>query len=175
MAPRIDEQWPHRVLLPQDGSELGGSAVDAMKAIDPACHAQVLLTTVFQTNIPPMAPWGFQLEPFLEIVDQNHERLRNHLSRTSERLGAWGFKVYTRILTGGKTAREILKLGTLKRCDLIVMATHGAGGLDRVMFGSVADQVIRHSKIPVLVVRPDVDLPAAIPTRPDWALAEAGA
>ena len=111
----------------------------------------------------------------MEIVDQNQERLRNHLSRTAEHIGMLGFKVHTRVLAGGKVAREILKLATLKQCDLIVMATHGAGGLDRVMFGSVADQVIRHSKIPVLVVRPEVDLPLATQTRPEWTLAEAGA
>jgi hypothetical protein len=36
------------------------------------------------------------------------------------------------------------------------MATHGASGLDRVMLGSVADQVVRHAEIPVLLLRPEL-------------------
>ena len=37
---------------------------------------------------------------------------------------------------------------------MIAMATHGASGLDRVMLGSVTDQVVRHAKVPVLMLRP---------------------
>lgn len=38
--------------------------------------------------------------------------------------------------------------------DLIAMSTHGHGGLGRLVFGSVTDHVLRHSPVPVLVMRP---------------------
>ena len=173
MVAAIDEGWPRRILLPQDGSALGASAAGALGVVDPGHAAHLCLATVFQTSFPAMAPWNFQMEPFLEALDQSQDRLRNHLRQTAEKLRSEGYKLTIQVLTGGKVARELLKLGTLRHCDLIVMATHGAGGLDRVMFGSVADQVIRHSRLPVLVIRPSA--PAELtPTRPDESLAEAG-
>jgi nucleotide-binding universal stress UspA family protein len=51
-------------------------------------------------------------------------------------------------------AREILRLARQDECSLIAMATHGASGLDRMMLGSVADQVVRHAEVPVLLLRP---------------------
>ena len=39
-------------------------------------------------------------------------------------------------------------------CDLIVMSTHGRGGLSRLVFGSVAEDVVRHAPCPVLILRP---------------------
>lgn len=174
MAAAIDHGWPRRILLPQDGSALGASATSVLEVVDPGRTAHLCLATVFQTSFPAMAPWGFPMEPFLDAIDQNQDRLRNHLRQTAERLRADGYQLTVQVLTGSKVARELLKLGTARHCDLIVMATHGAGGVDRVMFGSVADQVIRHSKLPVLVIRSSADAELT-PTRPEQSLAEAGA
>ncbi|HMK61607.1 MAG TPA: universal stress protein [Dissulfurispiraceae bacterium] len=48
---------------------------------------------------------------------------------------------------------EILKFAPSKNIDLIVMATHGRKGLDRVLFGSTAERVVRNSSCPVLTIR----------------------
>jgi len=48
---------------------------------------------------------------------------------------------------------EILKFAPAKKTDLIVMATHGRKGLDRVLFGSTAERVVRNSSCPVLTIR----------------------
>jgi len=175
MAPRIDDQWPRRVLVPLDGSELGDSAIDAVRELDPRRTAQLLLATILQTSFPPMSPWAYQPDLYPEAVEHNQERLRMHLNNVADGLRADGFRVAARILNGGKVAREILKLGIARQCDMIVMATHGAGGLDRVMFGSVADQVIRHSNMPILVVRPMLNEPTQADNRREPAFVEAGA
>jgi nucleotide-binding universal stress UspA family protein len=52
----------------------------------------------------------------------------------------------------GKPADEIVKLGN--RTDLVVMATHGRGGLKRVLMGSVTEAVVRRLDVPILVTRP---------------------
>ena len=50
-------------------------------------------------------------------------------------------------------ADGILAIATEKGCDLIVLATHGRRGIDRILIGSRANEVLTYSKVPVLVVR----------------------
>src|SRR5271166_316767 len=56
-------------------------------------------------------------------------------------------------LAEGDPAQEILRLTEVQRCDLIVMGTHGKTGLGRLLTGSVAEEVLRKSACPVLVVK----------------------
>jgi nucleotide-binding universal stress UspA family protein len=53
----------------------------------------------------------------------------------------------------GKTATEIVKAAKDWSADLIVIGSHGRGGVDRLLLGSVAEAVMRHAACPVLVVR----------------------
>ena len=48
---------------------------------------------------------------------------------------------------------EILKVIQAKAADLVVMTTHGRGGLERIWLGSVADEIIRRAHVPVLLIR----------------------
>jgi quercetin dioxygenase-like cupin family protein len=62
----------------------------------------------------------------------------------------------------GNAPGEILRLAQALRCDLIVMGTHGRTGLDRLLTGSVAEEVLRKAICPVLVVRmPPSETPPA--------------
>jgi nucleotide-binding universal stress UspA family protein len=57
------------------------------------------------------------------------------------------------VVTRGHPVTEILEQAEKRKCDLIVMGTHGHGVLEDVLMGSTAQRVIRRSQIPVLVVR----------------------
>jgi nucleotide-binding universal stress UspA family protein len=57
------------------------------------------------------------------------------------------------LLAEDEAAEEIVRVARERGCDLIVMGTHGRTGLDRVLMGSVAEQVIRTAPCPVLVTR----------------------
>ena len=59
----------------------------------------------------------------------------------------------------GYAAEEILSLAENEDADLIVMGTHGRKGIDRILFGSVAEKVVMNSSRPVLTIRPADDLP----------------
>ncbi len=59
----------------------------------------------------------------------------------------------TTVVTEGDACEEILRVAQLQRADLIALGTHGRGGLPRLVLGSVAEGVLRRSKVPVLVVR----------------------
>lgn len=63
-------------------------------------------------------------------------------------------KVEGRVVVG-YASEEILKISVQEGCDLIIMSTHGRTGLDRILFGSVAEKVVQRSTVPVLSLRPE--------------------
>jgi nucleotide-binding universal stress UspA family protein len=64
-----------------------------------------------------------------------------------------GFKDIERLVLTGVPHEEITKFAEEKKIDLIVLGTHGRRGLDRMLFGSTAEQVVRNASCPVLSVR----------------------
>lgn len=58
-----------------------------------------------------------------------------------------------RVSNEGSPATEVVDYATAADCDLVVMGTHGRGGIDRLLLGSVAERVVRNSPVPVLTVR----------------------
>lgn len=54
----------------------------------------------------------------------------------------------------GYAAEEILNRAREENVDLIVMGTHGRKGIDRILFGSVAEKVVKNADMPVLTIRP---------------------
>jgi nucleotide-binding universal stress UspA family protein len=61
------------------------------------------------------------------------------------------------------TAEAIVEEAARRQVDLIVMATHGYGGVRRWMLGSVADKVLQAAPVPLLLVRPPTDATAGVP------------
>jgi nucleotide-binding universal stress UspA family protein len=59
----------------------------------------------------------------------------------------------TMVVSGG-AAEEILKYIQTEGIDLLIMGTHGRKGLDKIIFGSVAEQVVKSSSVPVLLINP---------------------
>lgn len=64
-----------------------------------------------------------------------------------------GVKVSGRVVTG-YAAEEILGVAKEVQADMIAMGTHGRRGIDRLLFGSVAEKVVKSAEIPVLTIRP---------------------
>jgi len=60
----------------------------------------------------------------------------------------------TYLLRDGVVADTILEAAEIEQADLIAMTTHGRTGMLRLLLGSVAEQVVHHSKIPVMLIRP---------------------
>ena len=92
-------------------------------------------------------------------VPQLQESLRsggqNLLDSRAEELRAAGLTVEVDLLEiwGGQIARSLVDAGEKWQAELLVMGTHGYGGLTHLLLGSVAEGVLRHTKTPVLLVR----------------------
>jgi nucleotide-binding universal stress UspA family protein len=54
----------------------------------------------------------------------------------------------------GYAAEEIISIAEKEGADMIIMGTHGRKGIDRILFGSVAEKVVKNSPVPVLTIRP---------------------
>jgi nucleotide-binding universal stress UspA family protein len=54
----------------------------------------------------------------------------------------------------GRVADEILRAARERSAGVIAMATHGRGGLSRLVFGSVAERVLSDTQVPLLLIRP---------------------
>jgi nucleotide-binding universal stress UspA family protein len=114
---------------------------------------RVILTQVCH---PPDRPYVEDKTPFDEELQTLRETAEAYLRDVRLRLEADGlefFQIDVEVRTG-EPASEIVGIATEKQADLILMATHGRTGLERVVLGSVAGTVLRSSSVPLVLVRP---------------------
>ncbi|MEF8774762.1 MAG: universal stress protein [Halobacteriales archaeon] len=138
-----------RILVPTDGSpeveRAIGHAVDLAASHGATLEAVYVVNTASYTTMPMETGW--------EGVDEMlYEEGETALDRVRELAAGSDVDVETHLLDGSP-AREIVGFGEETGCDLIVMGTHGRGGIDRLLLGSVAERVVRSSEVPVLTVR----------------------
>lgn len=131
-----------RILVPLDGSEPSRSALDYAASI-PAKELVLMHVMVDREVIVP--------EWILKRGSARDETsLADQLETLAEELRTPDRKVTVDIRIGD-VAEEIIKAGS--KADMIVMMTHGRGAAGRVIFGSMADRVVRHGSTPTLLVR----------------------
>ena len=138
-----------KILIATDGSEYTKNAVD--HGIELAKNTGAKLYTIYVidtaafASIPMDAAW----ESMYELLKQEGDEATKYVE---ERAEAEGLSI-ERLTIEGHPAEEIIKFAEKNSINLIVMGTLGKSGLDRFLLGSVAEKVVRNSKIPVLVVR----------------------
>jgi len=85
-------------------------------------------------------------------VDQYVANLKAEMRFQADQAGLPPGAVRCEVAEGWSVPEEILKAAERERAALIVMATHGRTGLRRALAGSVAEEVLRHARAPVLIV-----------------------
>jgi nucleotide-binding universal stress UspA family protein len=148
-----------RILVPLDGSRLSASILDQARTLALSNAAELVLAMIVEPLPPlvPPVPYPLVVPPVSEEARMLEDQ--RYLDAVQTRLEDEGLQVETRVLVGRKVAKQITEVAVRERCDLIMMATHGAGGLDRLLMGSVTDQVVRGARVPVLVLRPLTEVP----------------
>ena len=150
-----------RILVPLDGSRLSGKALSYAIEVGRRFDADVILMQVVPPTSPAVLTTGDIGSPVVtEITLQNareqDERNISHAKRYIQgqlrKVKAQGIKGSQNVVMG-IPANSIMGFCRKQDIDLVVMTTHGRSGLRRALLGSVADQVIRESGVPVLVVR----------------------
>jgi nucleotide-binding universal stress UspA family protein len=139
-----------RILVPVDGSEVAKKAATKALAIAKSTDIEVLALHVLTIpGIPTLYAYPTEI-PYQQLHDLLRREGRSYLEEI-EKLGTeMGVNVSTK-LVDGHPAEEILK--EAKEDDLIVIGSKGRTALDRLLMGSVAENVVRHAPCPVMIVR----------------------
>ena len=136
-----------KILVPLDRSVLAEQAIGQAALIARRAHAAIDLVTV---HVPfPFA--GFTTEPW---NDKEAAAEATYLETIQAELRSGSDVPASHVVLNGEPADHICLRALDIGADLIVMTTHGRTGLSRLWLGSVADAVVRHSAVPVLLLRP---------------------
>ncbi len=146
-----------KMLVPLDGSRLAECVLPHARAIAKGCTVREIILLRVVEPPPTMGAEGIDVVA-LQQADQ--EAATAYLARIESQLAAEGFKVSSHVLAG-RAAEAINEFVHNNEVNLIALATHGRSGISRLVFGSVADRVIRSAHVPVLLVRPKDDESAA--------------
>ncbi len=143
------------ILVPLDGSTLAEQALPLATRIAQRTGSKLRLGLVHQPPVARLDTLGPRAVASLDLAIRKTER--SYLRGVQARLREQGVRLSSAVVLTGTVGPAIATYVSELGIDLVVMATHGRGGLRRAWLGSVADSLIRHLEVPVLLVRPAED------------------
>jgi nucleotide-binding universal stress UspA family protein len=164
----------NRILIPLDGSEFSSQILGAVRRFFAPETSELVLYRVGAppdgyTGLPPRPANPTMPVPMYETrmdvelaqhpiyssqeADSRTSALADELEPLAQQLRSAGFTVTVEAVLG-HAAEAIVGRSRAQDIALIAMTTHGRSGLSRLLFGSVAEQIVRHTEVPVLLLRP---------------------
>jgi nucleotide-binding universal stress UspA family protein len=141
------------ILIAGDGSDLAGKAVEQGLALAAALKSNVVAVTVTEPWIA-VAPGEMAIDfPVAEYDSAVAAQALATLKKIEKRALELQVSCATVHVKNDYPAEGILKVAKEENCGLIVMASHGRSGVAKLVLGSVANKVLVHSPVPVLVCR----------------------
>lgn len=149
------EHMPYeRILIAVDGSESAETALDEAIKLAKFFHAKLRIITIIDQYVGYID--GIMLNTDVE-TDSSREYGESLLKVMSHFAQTAGVEVETNLIEinekSSKVADKILHEADEWKADLLVLGTHGRQGIKRFILGSIAESVVRLSKIPTLLVR----------------------
>jgi nucleotide-binding universal stress UspA family protein len=143
------------ILIPTDGTPLSDKAIKAASSLASLCHAKITALTVIPPYEEPVYSEGVSVPASTrkKFKDATEKAAREALDKVEAVTRASGAECASTFVVGDKPWESIIRVARSEKCDLIVMASHGRGGLSGLLLGSETQKVLTHSKIPVLVCR----------------------
>jgi nucleotide-binding universal stress UspA family protein len=140
-----------RSLVPLDGSPLAEAALGHAQQLAQCSDGEIVLLRVVISPYTIVAP---DLMLAGQGVDQEllQQQAEQYLQAQASKLAAQGIAVHV-VACPGPVAEAILDHARSLAVDVIVMSTHGRGGVSRWVYGSVADRVLQAAPCPVLLIR----------------------
>src|ERR687886_643980 len=144
-----------RILVALDGSAAAEGILPPVEALADRFGATVILLRAIpalERAVAAQAGIAAGLVDPTPVIEQERSEATNYLERVGERLISRGLSVVWQ-QPEGSASESILEHAQASNADLIALTTHGRGGLGRAVFGSVADEVLRRARCPVLLLR----------------------
>jgi nucleotide-binding universal stress UspA family protein len=139
------------ILVPTDGSRCSAPAIRMAAGLAQALGAKLTGLHVVAPYLPANSGAGYaSMRGFRRAVEQ---QARRALAAFNAEARAKGVAATASSVLGGEPWQVILRAARARKCDLIVMASHGRRGLAGLVLGSETAKVLTHSRIPVLVCR----------------------
>jgi nucleotide-binding universal stress UspA family protein len=140
-----------KILIPTDFSEYSRHALQYALALAEGFQAKLFLIHVWEL---PMTGSILPAEPYPEVILTEEQKARREkLTRLAEILQTSGVEVEP-VFVLGKAYLEIVKAAEELEVDVVVLSTHGRSGVSHLLFGSIAEKVVRLASCPVLTVKP---------------------
>jgi len=137
----------NRILIPTDGSEYTLAAVKKGLSLAKLVNAEVTAIFVVDESAFSGIPADSMITDVYSILDNEGQTAIDTVVKMGERMGV----VVSGRVVHGAPARTIVD--EAKDHDIIVMGTLGRSGLEHLLLGSVAEQVVRHAPCPVMLIR----------------------
>ena len=141
------EQVYKKILIATDGSDKNSDAVKEGLKIAAACNSLVYLVYVIDTGTISAVPTDVAGGSMYQVLEEEGKRAMEKVGALTGGMNA------ECLLLAGKPAPEIIRFAGENGVDLIVIGTKGKTGIERLLLGSVAENIIRSSNCPVLVVK----------------------
>jgi nucleotide-binding universal stress UspA family protein len=143
------------ILIPTDGSNVAAKAIDAGVRLAAEMGAKVTGFHAEQPRPLHLHVKGYAAEKDLiaELDRRSHQFAERCVAQIEDAAKADGVPFEAVVVKSMRPYEAIIQAALERNCDAIFMASHGHRGLDGLLLGSVTQQVLTHSKIPVLVFR----------------------
>jgi len=141
-----------RILVPVDFSEVAPILAKWAKGFAKQLNAKIILTYVLE-DLSPYEGIFVDLKTLTELENTLYEGAKKSMEDFLKEHFS-DFPDVEPVLEKGDVVETILRVAQEKGADLIVIGTHGRKGLDRILFGSVAEGVVKNSPIPVVTLNP---------------------
>lgn len=147
-----------RVLLSTDFSEQAEEAYPWAAKLASCDGGTVVLMHALEDDLVATAPVfaGYMAPGALDLGsyrDEFRAGARRALEAAAEKLRGFGVEVEPVLVERGKPSQAIVAAARELKCNMIVISTHGRGGLAHLLLGSTAEKVVRTASIPVLTVQ----------------------
>jgi nucleotide-binding universal stress UspA family protein len=167
LNPQVADGFKHFV-VPLDGSTLAEQILPRVTTMATLEEASVTLLHVLTSESRSHGEQAVGLP----VPDEKISIAREYLARIAKRLRRAGVAVRTEILERDEVAEAIGEFAVREKVDLVAIATHGRGGMARLLRGSVADAVMHSGTTSMLVFKPDKPAERAEAVSSSWPSAE---
>jgi len=139
-----------KILVPLDGSKLSEAVLKHVVTIATSCQIPEVVLIRIRKPLDNSVRATLNAEIAEELDQAYNDEADSYLRKVAKKLEKKGIGVKVEVFEGDP-AEKIIKYSKDNDVDLIIMSTHGRSGFSRIVFGSVADKVLRQTEVPLLL------------------------